>query len=204
MKVDESKPLREQTRRIEIAGRKFDIPIMYMNGHPEKGEHQESLLLGVIWPDMKSIYELQNRDEYKKVTFEEKRRGDILLEPVANRPSFDVQISNREKNLTKLEYAGLEHGLKKYRHYHGTKEKPELWDEVYIQKDHSQHIIRFISCSAYKEAVTSVCVHKFINKNLIFDISYNKKNFFKDWKKQADRAVHFIDSFEVKENKGEN
>lgn len=197
MKVDERKPLREQTRTIEFAGRMFKIPIMYLDTPLDKGVKQNGLLLEVIWPEMRSIYELKDRAEYERIWKVEKRRGWILLEPAAVRPTLDVQVSNMQNSMTKFESAGHFDGLEKYLWYRGTAQSPELQHEVYLKRNEKGNIIVYIDCSRGPNARFPTCGHKFINNGLIYDISYNEAVFLSDWREQQRRAMDFMESFSI-------
>src|SRR5689334_3874455 len=79
MWVDENKPLRAQTADVEIGGRSFKIPLIYIQSKkPLAGGFKNDILLNVIWPDMKSIYDLRNRAEYDRVSLKDHLTGDIL------------------------------------------------------------------------------------------------------------------------------
>ncbi|KRT56446.1 hypothetical protein [endosymbiont of Ridgeia piscesae] len=196
-KVDTSKPLRQQTKIFEIAERTFEIPIMYIDGRPKPGIKQDSMLLEVIWPEMRSTYELKSREEYDKIWNEDHRIGWILIEPASMRPSLDVQNANNVKSLTKYEFVGKENGLIKGLWYRGLKEKPEIWSEVYLEKDQNDRLISFIRCRIGKGVVYPGCSHKFINGGLLYKISYNKDAFFSEWRAQQQRAIEFIRSMEI-------
>lgn len=198
MKVDESKPLRAQTRTFDLAGRIFEIPLMYIDGRPKPGLHQDSMLLEVIWPEMRSVHELADRAEYERVWKVEHRRGWILLHPAANKPSLDEQTANRRLGLTKEEYAGQEKGLEKFLWYHGTPEAPELWAELYFEKDSAGNIVTRIECSRSRSAKFPGCDHKFVDGGLLYDISYNKAALFSEWREQRQRAIDFMNSLEQK------
>lgn len=195
-KVDESKPLRAQTRTFELAGRTFVIPIMYIDGNPKPGVHQDDMLLKVIWPDMRSIYELNNREEYLQVHGKERRIGWILLERAATRPSLDVQIASRRQYLEKEEADGTVNGLEKYLWYNGSPAGPELWSEMYIERDNAGHIISSNECRKGPGVVIQMCTARFIDGGLLYDISYSKAAFFAEWRLQRDRAVNFMASME--------
>ena len=195
MKVDESKPLREQARVIEFAGRMFEIPIMYLDTPLDKGVKQDGLLLEVIWPDMRSIYELKDRAEYERIWRVEKRRGWILLEPAAVRPTLDVQVGNMKDSLIKFESAGNFEGLEKYLWYRGTVTSPALRYEVYLEKGRDGYIVTYINCSRAPSAKFPTCGHKFIHKGIIYDLSYNEAVFLSDWREQQRRAIDFMESF---------
>ena len=195
-KVDETKPLREQTRTIELAGRTFEIPLMYVDGALKPGVKQDSLLLEVVWPDMRSIYELKDKAEYERIWKEEKRRGWILLEPASMRPSLNKQIDFNEHTETKVDFIEKVDGLEKYLWYYGTPEKPELWAELHIFKDESGQIKSFNMCRVGNGVKVPICHDKFINDGIIYDISYSKDNFFPEWREQQTRAIDFLNSFE--------
>ncbi len=196
-KVDESKPLRAQTRTFELAGRTFVIPIMYIDGHPKPGVHQDDMLLKVIWPDMRAIYELNNRQEYLQVHRKERRIGWILLEPAAIRPSFDVQIASRRQYLAKEEPAGRFDGLEKYLWYNGSPKSPELRSEMYLESDESGHITGTIECHVGPAVVVPGCSHRFIDRDLLYQINYRMGPFFPQWREQKSRAIEFINRMEL-------
>lgn len=197
-KVDETKPLREQTRTIELAGRTFTVPLMYVDGALKPGVKQDSLLLEVIWPDMRSIYELKDKAEYEKVWKHEHRLGWILLEPATNRPFLDVQVNNMQNSMTKFEAVGKSNGLDKYLWYRGLPDKPELQHEVYLEKSDDGKITNYIDCSRGPSVKFPSCSHKFVHHQIIYKISYNESAFLQIWQQQQQKAIDFIDSFETK------
>lgn len=194
--VDESKPPREQTILFEVAGRTFKIPQMYVDSNkPENGIYKDSILLEVIWPEMGSIYELENRAEYERIWKHERRIGWILLEAEAARPPLDRQVFNMRDSRTKIEQAGEFEGLEKELWYSGKKESPELESVVYIIKNTRSKIVDYINCR--QNARFPRCSHKFVEDGIIYKISYDEPRFFKDWKQQKQRAVAFLDGMEV-------
>jgi hypothetical protein len=196
-KVDPDKPLREQTRTFELAGRRFEIPIMYIDGRPKPGEHQESMLLEVIWPEMRSIWELKDRAEYDRIRKEEHRLGWILLEPEATSMPLEDQNRVGEESLTRFERAGDFHGLEKGLWFRGPDGDPELWAEVYVERDDDGNLASFIRCRRGPSVRFPGCRHKFVSGGLLFDISYNETRFLPEWREQRQRAVQFIRSFEI-------
>lgn len=199
--VDESKPLREQTARVELDGRVFNIPQMYIESKmPLSGVFKDSILLEVIWPEMGSIYELKDRAEYDEVTKKERRLGWILLEPSRIRPSLDQQVSNMQESMTKIDQAESTGTLEKYLWYRGIEKAPELRHEVYLERDERGSIINYIDCSRGPSSLFPVCSHKFIQDDLLYDISYNEAAFLTQWQAQRQRAIDFIHSFELHSN----
>ncbi len=196
-KLDLKKPLREQTRTIEIAGRTFEIPIMYFDTRVGPGKKKDSILLEVIWPEMQSTYELGSKAEYDRIWRDEHRLGWILLHPASMRPPLDEQTANRRRGLTKEEYIGIEAGLEKYLWYHGLPEDPELWAELYFERNENGQIITRIECRTGPGVVVPSCSHKFINEGFIYQISYNRMPFFPEWRQQQQRAIDFMRSLEI-------
>ncbi len=184
----------DKTRRVEIAGRVFDIPIIYFDIKPsKKGEHQDDILLEVIWPEMQSIYHLPDREAYKEM-FENKKLGWILISPASKKPSLDIQVANRRRGLTEEEVKQREGSLDKFVWYHG-RQNPNLTMTVYLEKNENGEIINFISCSTGTPSPN--CRHKFVDSKLIYDITYNMKNFLTDWPAQRQRAIDLMRGFEI-------
>ncbi len=197
-KVDPKKPLDEQTRIFEIAGRRFEIPLMYIDGWPEPGEQQESILLEVIWPEMTSIWELENRAEYDRVTKKERRIGWILLSDPSRKKSVSDQVSGLRRRLIKEESLGVHDGLERHYWYHKRPDGPKLWYDAHLERDAEGNIISFIDCSPIEKSKTPTCRHYFDSNGIKFKISYNRKTFFSDWRDQRERAINLVNSFEIK------
>jgi hypothetical protein len=196
-KVDPDKPLHEQTRIFELAGRRFEIPLMYIDGRPEPGEHQESMLLEVIWPEMRSIWELDDRAEYERLRKEEHRIGWILLHSSAARPPISTQVESRKRNIKKIGRIEGPDGLEGYLWYRGTSDQPEPWYEIYLELDSNEQILSVIDCSPPNRGPHPICEHKFIDNGLIYEITYNKVTYLQDWRNQQNSAIAFIDGLEV-------
>ena len=206
--VDESKPLGSQVARVELGGRVFEIPLMYIDSRKEPGGvYRESILLEVIWPDMRSIYELKDKQEYERIWKHERRRGWILIHPAAEKPSLDEQIENNYLTHAKTELVGSEGGLEMFRWYHGSTEKFILSDEVYLRKAPDGQVVDYIRCDAPSRGSFPQCSHQFVDGGLMYQISYNKAALFLQWQEQRHRAIDFLHRFEVtssnhQQNKG--
>lgn len=197
-KVDRNDPLREQTRVVEISGRTFEIPIMYFDTALDPGTKQDDLLLEVIWPEMRSSYELKDKAEYDRMRKEEHRLGWILLELASFRPPLDTQVSNMQTSMMKYEHVGVEEGLDKYLWYRGTPEQPKLQHEAYIERNDQNQVVTYIDCFLGPSVRFPGCTHKFIDQGLIYQISYNKAAFFSQWREQRQRAIALMRGFEIK------
>lgn len=202
IQVDETNPLREQTARVELGHRAFNIPLMFIDSSPAPDNvYKDSILLEVIWPEMRSIHELNNRQEYEQIWKKEHRLGWILLEPFQARPTLDRQVSNMQESMTKVEQVPPYGTLEKYLWYRGTKQLPELSHEVYLERDRSGHIINYIDCRRGASSRFPVCSHKFVEDGLIFKISYNEVTFLGQWREQRQRAINFLRNFELNDNR---
>ena len=197
-KVDSNDPLREQTRIVEIAGRTFEIPIMYFDTALDSGTKQDALLLEVIWPEMRSSYELKDKVEYDRIRKEEHRLGWINLHPASARPPLDRQVSNMQNAVMRFEHVGVVEGLDKELWYQGTAELPKLQHEAYIGRNDRNHIVTYIDCDSDNRGRFPQCSHKFIDGGLIYQISYNKAVFLSQWREQQQRAIDFMQGLEIK------
>lgn len=200
-KVDMDKPLRGQTRIVEVAGRTFEIPLMYVDARLDRGKVQKDGILFVyMLPDFKSKLEFRSREEYDKA-FQGGGFGQTLIQPEAIRPSFNVSIASLRRGIKKEEPAGTFDGLEVYKWYHQRKEKLVFYYEMYLEKDKNGNIISFIQCSTKeKGAITPGCSHRFRDKGLLYKVSYRKKNYLSSWREQQRAAIEFIDRFEIKSN----
>ncbi len=190
-KVDPAKSLEGQTRTLELAGRTFDVPIMYIDSRPDPGVHQTGLLLKVIWPEMRSLFHIHDRAEYQRIV-EERTFGSILIEPAAARPSLDEQDSNARRLVDREDALPSEHALEKYLWF---KKRPDALvptDEVYLLKDAGQRIVTRIECDPDKLGYLPQCKHKFVDGGLVYQLRYNKAQFLSAWREQQSRAIEFL------------
>ena len=203
MDVDPKKPWRQQTRLLEIAGRKFNIPLAYVEGHLAAGEHQDGVLLTIIWPDLQSIYDMKSRQEYEKIQHEQ-RTGNIGVREASLRPSIAQQMANRRKSLGGIDFIGKNNGLEEYTFSFSPKPAYVPEEKFYIEKNGQGEAISYIDCEHLSPTPDNplfvMCDHTFSDKDIIYSITYNKANYFSDWRKQRQSAIDFINSFEVKTN----
>lgn len=205
MKVDDSKPLKEQTRLVEIGGRRFNMPLMYIDGGLDKGIVQDGMNLKYVLPDYRSLYDLKDREEYLK-EFYAGHTAHMLLLPQSSMPAIEISANNILNGYSKHEYVGKVDSLEKYNGYFLNGDKLELYDEFYLEKSKSGEIIGFLQCSPASRVPKPGCNYRFVDKNIRYDIRLNTKNYFSKWREQKQSAIQFIDSFEVKpeqKNQGE-
>lgn len=192
--VDDNKPLRQQVRRIEVAGVLMEIPKMYLYSRLDPGVKQGGALLRVVWPEMRALHELKDRAEYEKI-LEEKRTGLILLEPRERKTPLNGMIENRKRLAKEEDEISSDIGLEGFIHYMGSFENREPWAEVYVERYPDGNVKSYISCSV--NVPVPGCSHRFMRGSLYYQISYNKEVFFKDWRAQQQRAIDFIEGFKI-------
>lgn len=197
--VDMDKPLEEQTTRLIIGQRQFEIPTMYIEGRVRGGVKKDSVFMTYVLPDFKSKLQFRTHDEYR-AEGKAGNTGGLLLEESAIRTSFDRMIERRLRGIKKVEPAGIFDGLEVYKWYHRRGEDLIFYYEMYFEKDKTGKIISFIECSTKHRGVHVKypgCSHHFRDKNLIYDMSYNKKKYLSSWQEQRRKAIEFIDNFEI-------
>jgi hypothetical protein len=194
--VDPDKPLYEQTRIVSIAGRRFNVPLIYVDAALDPGEEQDGLLLIYVLPSYKSRADFANRQEYEQAR-QAGHFGHMLIEPEAVRPSFEEMVANRRHRIPKIVTAGVFEGLEVERWYRPDGGKLEHVSDVYIERDSSGRIVSWIDCSTEDSAVVPHCSHRFRDKALLYKVDYNKANYLQTWKVQRASAVQYINSFEI-------
>lgn len=197
MKVDERKPLKDQTRLVEIGGRRFNVPLMYIDGGLDEGVVQRGMNLICFLPDCRSLWELKNREEYLK-EFDRGHAVYMLIIAQSTMPPIEISATNILNGYSKKEYVGKVDGLEKYNGYFLNNGNLELYDEFYLEKSKDNKVIGFVDCSPQSRVPNPGCNHHFIDKSLRYDIHYNTKNYFSQWQEQKQKAIKFIDSFEAK------
>ena len=201
--VDPAKPLHEQTSVFETAGRVFEMPIVYIQSNlAGKRQQPDGVNLIYVLPEYKTRADFASRQEYEH-TRKAGHFGHMLIEPEAVRPSFDVMVANMQHSVTKVETAGISHGLEREHWYRQYGEKLEFTYDVFLEKNAAGHVVSWIECSTEDSAVVPHCSHKFRDKALLYSIHYHKANYLDAWREQRVSAIKFIDSFEIK-NKTNN
>lgn len=202
-KVDERKPLHEQTRIVELAGRTFEIPVMYFDTALDPGVKQDALLLEVIWPEMRSTYELKDKAEYDRIRKTEHRLGWILLHPSSARPPLNVQLGNMQNFVANVEYMGKSNGVERQFWYVGTPQGIKRQHEVFIEHDQSGTVISYIDCDSDERGLYPRCSHKFVDGGIMYEISYNKATFLEQWREHRNRAIGFMHKYEISNTSGD-
>lgn len=185
---------------FEIAGRTFRMPTVYIQSNlAGKRVLDDGINLLYVLPEYTSRADFKNRKAYEQAR-RVGRFAHMMLEKESARPSFDVMITNRRNGLTKEENVGNHDGLEFYKWYHGTKEHPVVWYEIYLERDAAGQIQSFIECTPLQRGAhvkSPGCSHKFRDKGILYNIYYDKERYFAAWRDQRHTAIAFIDAFEI-------
>jgi hypothetical protein len=196
--VDPGKPIHQQTSMFEMAGRTFEMPKVYIQTNLGGRRVLDGINLIYVLPGFTSRADFPNRQEYERVR-KEQRFAFMLLQVEATRPSFNEMIRNTRSFLPKEESVGLHDGLEYYKWYRGSPNGLVFNREIYIERDANGDITSYIECTP-KESGAHVlypnCSHKFRDKGLLYEIAYNKANYFLTWREQRLKAIAFIDGFD--------
>jgi hypothetical protein len=200
MGVDESKPLKDQVRRITMGGRTFDIPIMYVDSQFDDGLEQSGLNFRIILPDFTSIHDFKDRAEYESAR-KAHRFAYLSIRPSTARASIQKMVQIRIDNEELTKFMGVEHGLEHYIDFDSKKHEGIKWDDTLLEKDKNKKVLSFLGCKPDTDRTDLFpnCNHYFVDKGIYYEINYNKKEHLKDWRKLRTQAIEFLDSFEVKE-----
>ena len=88
----------------------------------------------------------------------------------------------------------------KYKQPKSTGKYPTLQDDFFIEKDNNGEILGNLFCSPPKKDKAPGCIHRFIDKEIIYQIGWPIRE-LSNWKKQKDVAIKFIDALEIKNPK---
>ncbi|MBL4803963.1 MAG: hypothetical protein JKY71_03785 [Alphaproteobacteria bacterium] len=188
-----------KTGIIEIAGRKFEIPISYVQGNFESGKIEGSVVIRYVLPDYKSLLEFPPGTPEKAEIVKKGLRGSMLLEASAARPSFDKMINNLKENRGNRlgQFQEEIYGLHKYAVLDWKGRMAKRPHDTYIEKDKGGEILSFIQCTPPNSVPVPSCSHRFRDKELLYKITWPVRE-LPNWKAQKYKATAFIDSFEIK------
>lgn len=196
--IDKNKPLNDQTAIVEMAGRTFEIPKVFIQSNlGGKREQKDGINLVYVMPDFTSQADFKDKAEYNEA-FNNRRMSHMLVQPAKTSTPVPQVIENRTSNGQLSKYEGSDYGLEKYIDYDDPRHLNIHYDDTYIEKDGSGNAISFISCSAArKQARSPGCSHIFFDKGLKYDIYFNKEKYLPTWQEHRRKAIEFIDSFEI-------
>lgn len=200
-KIDPRKPLESQTRTFVLGNRRFRMPLMYLKSQFATGEVQNAMIVQYVLPDFTSLIQFKSEGEFQKA-FKAGRFVFLLLEPESKRPS-PAEMVEATRNFSSMQnYVGKEFGLEKYTNKPHPKSGYQK-DDIYVEKDDAGIVVSFISCIPEGSTPVTLCTHRFRHNGLLYDMSYNKTNYFSNWSGQRDNATRFIDSYEINFDEGD-
>lgn len=206
MKVDPARPIDDQVRVLELAGRKFAIPLKYIDGVLDKGLVQDGINLKYVLPNYLSMWDLENRQEYLDL-FHAGHTAHMLLLNQSAMPPLEVSAKNLFESYSKTVSIQQDDGLEGYNAYRILSHKEILYDQFYFEKSFDGVIIGYILCNAEDRVPKPGCSYSFVDKGIRYDIYFNAKNYLSSWKEQKLSAINFIDRYEIvsqsKSTKGE-
>ena len=197
MTVDPDKPLATQTSIVEIGERIFEIPTVYIQTNLEGKRKQDGVNLLYVYPDFTSRADFENKQEYEKA-WNDRRLGSMSIQIAKKFPTPSQMIENNRKFGQEIKFENIEHGLER----HSSPKRDGKYaiepDDTYLEKDENGTIISFLRCSKDGQKKFPGCRHKFVDKDMLYNISYNKEKFLPSWREHKEKAIEFIDSFEIK------
>lgn len=195
LKINTHRPLESQTSTVVLGQRKLKVPLMYIDGQLDKGEVQDGINLKYVLPDFSSILEFRTKVEFDQA-FKAGRFAHMLLLPVGFRPSPPQVVENIKKYNRMDHYGGKEFGLEKYIDTGSLDAKKHRGHDTYLElKDGI--VQSFITCTPEKLVPAPQCSHHFEDKGILYEISYNRANYLLTWQEQRQKAIEFVDSFEI-------
>lgn len=199
--IDIKKPINTQRTTVEIAGRTFSIPKVYIQSDLRGKRNQDGgVNLLYVMPDFTSRLDFKNRGEYYQAE-KEGLMAHMMIQSAKLKIPFEKMIENRKKNSQLSSYEGNHYGLEKYVDIGAPNRQNLRFDDTYLELDKEGKVISFTSCSREGKVPFPGCGHVFHDKNLYYNIYYNKKNFLPAWQEHRRKAIAFIDSFEIRQKK---
>jgi hypothetical protein len=196
-KLNFKKPWQEQKQHVIIGGRHFDIPIAYIQspiGDQIVQDDGINLLYRLPNYFPSTIFKLTHTEEQYVASWSDGLGAHMLLTAESHvpvrKPSELFLTKKRNDDLGS--YVGMIYGLEKY-----TKKNTGItYPDILIEKDIKGKIIGLLECSKENDVPSPGCSYYFEDKNLRYDIYFNRERFLKNWKTQKQTAIKFIDQFE--------
>lgn len=194
--VDKTKPLDEQVAIVEIGGRTFAIPKVYIQTNLRGRRKVTGLNLVYVMPDFTSNADFKNKEEYREA-FNNRRMAHMLIKDLPTVTPIMEIVKNKEKHGHLTRFEGIEYGLEKHIDFNDPRHLNIKFDDVYLEKDESGQVVSFIECSPHGEVRFPGCSPDFDDKGLRYSIYFNKAKYFSTWRDHRRKAIAFIDSFEI-------
>ena len=177
-----------QAISVAVANRTFNIEKHYLQTLPLPGEN--SFLVKLYWPEM--ISEADARQKNRSLITQV---GTILIEAQDIRPSLGEQMDYLRDGVLEETNLGPMYTLEHSRFSSkGGSEGRSVSDVFVFSKD---NVIKTKIVCAVTNLPYPTCLHSFVDKGLLYAISYNRENFLQQWRQMEKRSISLIDGFEV-------
>lgn len=197
--VHQGEPLYEKAAIVQIGSRTFKIPSVYIQSNLRNRIKHTGINLLYVLPDFTARADFKNKEEYEQARVQN-RFGHMMIQEPGKKAPFAIAIANRKRGLAKVVEAGEFDGLQKEIWYHINNGAPYPRYEIYIETDSDGQVVSMIECSPDGLHLVPGCNHRFWNNSLYFDIHYSKEKYLSKWRQQRQKAIDFIDSFEINSN----
>jgi uncharacterized protein YxeA len=202
MTIERDVPWREQTRDLKIGDLYLRVPKAYIDAHLESGLVQDGLLLEFMWPDFRPDADFATYEE-RKAMFKQRQSGGILILPPPNRTEYNRRREIRHRYLNHYVDAGELYGLHREKQYGKSPDGPVYKYDTYYELDAGDSILSYVECSTEENSRYPSCRHYFKHRKLYMQIYYNKKRYLENWREMRQKAINFIDQFEIQEQQVE-
>ena len=125
----------------------------------------------------------------------------MLLESAANRSPIDPLVKYLIKGRNTFLVDDNQYGLEKYE-YPVVGPNKLRGRDILFEKGENGKVVSFLRCSFPNQHENPSCEHKFIDKGVLYKISWPIRE-LPNWQEQRDKAVAFIDSFEITDINGD-
>lgn len=180
---------------VEIAGRTFRIPYSYIDGDQDK-IIKDAVVLEYVLPEFEpQPPHPQKRMKRKELILSGRMRG-MLLETAESRPALDTAFRSQQKSRHYKKDGSLVFGLEKYIAPSPSGESSEQPDDLFLEKNKDGIVQSYIHCSPPGKDKVPGCRHRFIDKNILYNIRWNLSE-LPNWRSQRDAAIRFINAMEI-------
>ncbi len=187
--------------KVVIADRTFKIPKGYLDGRQAIGKDTESIVLEYSLPDFEVLPAHPQEREARQKLIDDGNMRSMLLENSSKRPSFDENVNLtlqvRSYGIGSLVNKNL-YGLEKYSVQDWHDYKSTTPDDTFIERNNEGSVVSYLKCSPPNKDKIPGCRHRFRDKGVLYQIHWPIRE-LPNWKKQQNKAIAFIDSFEITE-----
>ena len=205
--LPEKKKVESDAIRVVIADRVFKVPKGYLDGAPAYGKDNEALVIEYSLPGFEVLPHRSKKKERYALINASRMMG-MLLENATSRPEFTPIVKRQTDKETFVKKEKLFKGLEWYVYNPPPKPlsfkgvySPTIWDDILVDRNKDGTVNSYLQCRAPKEVSSPTCIHRFIDKGLMYQIRWATRE-LPNWKEQQQTAIAFIDSMERNKEEG--